>query len=258
MAGSTTNRGRGPTAAPAAAAAKGGPKGGARNAPADNERPDARGRTTAVGDATRTRLIRTAERLIAERGLDAVSVRDITAAADTNAASIHYHFQSKEGLVLAILEDLAARMGARRRERLAALKKRPTPRQVAAAMVFPTFEYVTGSAEPGASPPDGVESDTAYVGFLAVMLEDPSMAEAIDTFFSDQYDAYLEAFRRARPDLAREEAVNRVCFALHLVLNSVSEPARGLRTWIERHCPPAVARVEDDLIDFLAGAFEAP
>ncbi|HEX3461115.1 MAG TPA: TetR family transcriptional regulator [Acidimicrobiales bacterium] len=211
---------------------------------------DTRGRTTAVGDATRTRLMQAAERLIAERGVDAVSVRDITAAADTNSASIHYHFQSKEGLIHAIMEDRAERLGERRGSYLQALgPDAPSVRAVAEAIVNPTFEFVSGHEE---------ESDTAYVGFLAALLDDPTMVPALERYFANQYDAYFDALRRARPDLEEGALVNRVCFALHLVLNTVSEPARGLRTWIERHYPPAVDTIRQDLIDFLTGAFEAP
>ena len=211
---------------------------------------DTRGRTTVVGDATRMRLMQAAERLIAERGIDGVSVRDITAAAHTNSASIHYHFQSKEGLVHALMEDRAARIRERRQAYLRRLDgHRPTVREVAEAMVNPTFEFVSGGQG---------EADTAYVGFLAALLEEPSMVPAVERCFSDQYDAYFDALQRARPDLAQTSAVNRVCFALHLVLNSVSEPARGLRTWIERHHPPAVDHIRQDLIDFIAGALAAP
>jgi AcrR family transcriptional regulator len=196
------------------------------------------------------RLMQAAERLIAERGIDGVSVRDITAAADTNSASIHYHFQSKEGLVHALIEDRAARMRERRTAHLQALDNhQPTVREVAEAIVNPTFEFVSG--EEG-------ETDTAYVGFLAALLEEPAMVPALERYFSDQYDAYYEVLHRARPDLPKTSAVNRVCFALHLVLNSVSEPARGLRTWIERHHSPAVAHIREDLVDFIAGAFAAP
>jgi AcrR family transcriptional regulator len=211
---------------------------------------EARGRTTVVGDATRLRLMQAAERLIAERGVEGVSVRDITTAADTNSASIHYHFQSKEGLVHALMEDRAGRIRERRQAHLRRLDDhRPTVREVAEAMVNPTFEFVSG--EEG-------ETDTAYVGFLAALLEEPSMVPALERYFSDQYDAYFEALQRACPDLAKTSAVNRVCFALHLVLNSVSEPARGLRTWIERHHPAAVEHIREDLVDFIAGAFAAP
>lgn len=215
---------------------------------------DARVRTTAVGNATRERLMREAERLVAERGLDGVSVRDITSAAGANSASIHYHFRSKEGLVQAILEDRSQRLRERRLAHLARLDpERPSPRDVAVAMVSPTFEFVTGADEG-----DDGEGDTAYVGFLAALLDDPAMVPVIEQYFAAQYDAYFDALQRARPDLGQAALVNRVCFALHLVLNTVSEPARGLRTWIERQYPPAVDQIREDLVAFIAGAFEAP
>ena len=191
-----------------------------------------------------------AERLIAERGVDGVSVRDITAAADTNSASIHYHFQSKEGLVNAIIEDRSHRLGRHRRIHLQALAvDRPTPRSVAEALVNPTFEFVTDG---------GPEGDTAYVGFLTAILDDPAMIPALEHYFLDQYEAYYQALHRARPDLEDDVVVDRVCFALHLVLNCVSEPARGLRTWIERRSPSAIRVIRESLIDFVAGGFEAP
>jgi AcrR family transcriptional regulator len=209
-----------------------------------------RGRTTAVGDATRIRLMQAAERLIAGRGLQGVSVRDITAAADTNSAAIHYHFMSKEGLVRAIMDDRAAQLGERRRQHLGALDDvTPTVRQVAEAVVHPTFEFVSGQHQ---------DSDTAYVGFLAALLDDPDMVPALDLYFADQYEAYYQALQRARPDLSRAILVNRVCFALHLVLNTASEPARGLRTWIERHHAPSMERIQSDLVEFVAGGFGAP
>lgn len=211
---------------------------------------DGRARTTIVGNATRERLMREGERLVAERGMEGVSVRDITSAAGANSASIHYHFRSKEGLVHAILEDRAHQLRAHRLDHLARLDpEHPSPRDVAVAMVSPTFEFVTGG--------DG-DAGTPYVGFVAALLDDPSMVPVVEHFFGDQYDAYFDALARARPDLARATLVNRVCFALHLVLNTVSEPARGLRTWIERQCPPAVEQIREDLVAFIAGAFEAP
>ncbi|WP_422020218.1 helix-turn-helix domain-containing protein [Pyruvatibacter mobilis] len=55
---------------------------------------------------TKTRLIRAAERLFAENGLGAVSVRDITRAAGAkNESALHYHFGSKEALIRAVFAD---------------------------------------------------------------------------------------------------------------------------------------------------------
>src|SRR3979411_1779711 len=50
-------------------------------------------------DGTRERILRTAERLFAERGFSGVSVRELAAAAQVNIASIGYHFNNKEGLL---------------------------------------------------------------------------------------------------------------------------------------------------------------
>ena len=55
---------------------------------------------------TKIRLIRAAERLFAENGLGAVSVRDITRAAGAkNESALHYHFGSKEALIRAVFAD---------------------------------------------------------------------------------------------------------------------------------------------------------
>ncbi len=48
---------------------------------------------------TKEHILDAAEQLIAEKGIDAVSLREITAAAQVNLAAVHYHFGSKEALV---------------------------------------------------------------------------------------------------------------------------------------------------------------
>ena len=57
------------------------------------------------GPTTDQRLIAAAERLFAEQGVGAVSLRAVMQAAQANVASVHYHFGSKRGLVVALLED---------------------------------------------------------------------------------------------------------------------------------------------------------
>lgn len=52
---------------------------------------------------TRARILDSAERLFAERGIDAVSVRAVLEAAGVNAALAHYHFGSREGLIAELL-----------------------------------------------------------------------------------------------------------------------------------------------------------
>ena len=53
---------------------------------------------------TRARLLDAAERLFAERGIDAVSLREVTRESGArNAIALQYHFSDRAGVVLAIL-----------------------------------------------------------------------------------------------------------------------------------------------------------
>ncbi|MBF6319213.1 TetR/AcrR family transcriptional regulator [Nocardia cyriacigeorgica] len=79
------------------------------------------------GDATRLRLITTAERLFATHGVDAVSVRAINAAAGLGAASVHYHFGSKDELLAAVLVELGAPVRDRIRANAGLLADAPHP-----------------------------------------------------------------------------------------------------------------------------------
>src|SRR3954447_25442612 len=58
--------------------------------------------TRSIG--TRSRILDVAEDLFAERGLDRVSIRDITRKAKVNLAAINYHFGSKDDLIVAVFE----------------------------------------------------------------------------------------------------------------------------------------------------------
>jgi len=59
---------------------------------------------------TAERIIHVAHRLLAERGFSAFSYADIAEAIQIRKASIHHHFPTKTGLVVAILERHRLRM----------------------------------------------------------------------------------------------------------------------------------------------------
>ncbi|MEW5912726.1 MAG: CerR family C-terminal domain-containing protein [Thermodesulfobacteriota bacterium] len=83
-------------------------------------------------DATRERLLDEAEKLFAEKGYNAVSVREITKAAGSNLAAVNYHFGSKENLYLAVFRDRwrARAEKVRRPMEELARQEKVTPRQV--------------------------------------------------------------------------------------------------------------------------------
>ncbi len=58
---------------------------------------------TRPSDATRERIMKAAERLFAERGYEATSIRAIVAKARVNQAAINYHFEGKDGLYREVL-----------------------------------------------------------------------------------------------------------------------------------------------------------
>ena len=99
---------------------------------------------------TRERLILAAERLFAEYGIDAVSLRQVNAAAgQRNASASHYHFGSKEALIEAILEHRMPAINQRRLELLEELEatdRAAEPRALVEAIVRPLAEHLDDGA----------------------------------------------------------------------------------------------------------------
>lgn len=62
----------------------------------------------ARSEATRQRLLEAGLALFSSRGFDGVSTRTLANTARVNQAAIPYHFQSKEGLYLAVAERIVA------------------------------------------------------------------------------------------------------------------------------------------------------
>jgi AcrR family transcriptional regulator len=101
------------------------------------------------GDAARTALLDTAERLFAERGIEAVSLRDVSAAAgQRNHSAAQYHFGDRRGLVAAVFERRMREVSERRHARLDALAATGDDLDVealVAAIVIPLTEVVSES-----------------------------------------------------------------------------------------------------------------
>ena len=67
---------------------------------------------------TRRRVLEAAEQLFAVRGIEAVSIRDITHAAGVNLAAINYHFGTKQGLAAEVFKHCLGPLNAKRLELL--------------------------------------------------------------------------------------------------------------------------------------------
>src|SRR6188768_3145944 len=70
--------------------------------------------------ATKAQILEAAIRLFGNRSFDAVSLRDITAAAKANLGAVNYHFGSKLNLIREVLKALASPIN---EQRIAALSE---------------------------------------------------------------------------------------------------------------------------------------
>jgi AcrR family transcriptional regulator len=113
-------------------------------------------------------MITLAERLFAEEGIEAVSMRQVAiGSGQRNNSAVAYHFGSRAGLVRAVLEHRTGPIDARRRELVAELEQASDGRAVTLAdtmrvFVQPLAERLADS-EPG-----------WYLRFLADATTDPA------------------------------------------------------------------------------------
>lgn len=179
--------------------------------------PSARG---ARGDATRQRIIDAAEQLFAERGIDAVSLREITAAADVNVAAAHYHFGSKDAVLAALFDDHAQRIVARRLELLDQVQHEtpgvPGVEDVLRAFLRPSLDAAVASGGP------------AFMRLRARLAFDPAefRRAVLAKAFDDSSRRFVEALRSALPDLPLTDLHWRFHFVLGAMTYTMAAPGR--------------------------------
>src|SRR5437879_1658789 len=94
---------------------------------------------------TRERILQTAEKLFAEQGYAATSLRQIIGKAGVNVAAIHYHFGSKEDLLDELVHRKAEPVNRERLVRLDRVEaiangRPPSVEEILAAFLTPTAE----------------------------------------------------------------------------------------------------------------------
>lgn len=166
------------------------------------------------GDATRVRLIKTAEKLFATQGVDAVSVRAINAAAGQGPAAVHYHFGSKEDLLAAVLLDVGARVSqdiSDRVDELAAAAERPELVDVVRALTDPYLELLLKQRVRG-------------VRWIKIVVQVSREARpAVTSTGQDELSLRLrDQVRRALPDTPSERVDQRWPIAVMSFLQSLS------------------------------------
>ncbi len=105
----------------------------------------------ARSEATKNALMRAAEQLIAERGVENVSIREIVACAkQKNESALQYHFKNLSGLLIAIHAERSTQIQQKRAEFLDETlcdPHDPSLRELCTLMVEPSFQLARASLE---------------------------------------------------------------------------------------------------------------
>ncbi len=115
------------------------------------------------GFETRSKILTVAERLFAERGLDGVSLRDITSEANVDLALINYHFKSKDNLFEAVYAARVGHISAERQRRLRALPEHYSLSDVVSCFLDPFHEKLKADQSGGWRHSGGIAIQVAFL-----------------------------------------------------------------------------------------------
>ena len=164
--------------------------------------------------ATKAAVFTAAERLFALHGFQNVSVRDITAEAGVNLASVNYHFGSKDALLFEIFRRRTSELNRERARMLHEASDRhngaPPVRDILEALFAPPLKW--------ASP----ENDRRISVQFIIRSRSEGTAEMRDALTNDvsHLARFADALIKACPDLPRETLYWRLHFCLGMVHNN--------------------------------------
>ena len=200
---------------------------------------------------TRSRILDGAEELFGERGLDRVSIRDITRKARVNLAAINYHFGSKEDLIAAVFERRVvpvneARLAALSKVEKSAGKRIPRLEAILEAFIRPALQSSLEKSKGG----------TAFSKLFGRCLSEPS--PEVEALLKRQFEPLVErmdsALRKALPHLSRSEIFWRMKFTYGALHHWLLTKDKFRPDWVE---DVDVETQTQKLISFAAAGFRA-
>ena len=200
---------------------------------------------------TKERILDVAERLFADFGYSATSLRDITREAGVNLASVNYHFGSKEALLAALLERRFSVINAHRIDRLDQMEASAGPagprlEEIVRAFLAPPFEMRSEWGKSG-------EKFLRFVG--RIHSETDEIRDAFIKLFQPTMSRFMAAFRKALPELDSDEVEWRTHFLVGAMAHTM--------TWCESfeshgRAPYARDTMLESLIRFGTAGMAAP
>ncbi|WP_374593508.1 TetR/AcrR family transcriptional regulator [Aquabacterium sp.] len=160
---------------------------------------------------TRDLLVQAALKLFARHGLDGVSLRQISAEAHQhNQSVVHYYFQSKKGLVEAVLDYVASQlrpMQAMVDENLLAMERerQPTVREIVSATLKPVVAWHMMS-------PIGRRS-IRFLSRLTWQVDQDEFDLLVERCLPS-YDLMVSQLIKALPEVPRDVVAAKVLFSM--------------------------------------------
>jgi AcrR family transcriptional regulator len=212
----------------------------------------ARSKKTSVGADTRVALILAAERLIAENGIDGVSLRQINAeAGQRNSSAAHYHFGSKDALVRSIYEYRLGRVNQRRQAMLDDIRAEgceDDTRRVVAAIVRPIVAEIEES-----------EGGSFYIRFLSQAIGHPQggTRKYFDNALTDATSEVYTLIDGALPEISDRVLGQRFGLMWEMIIHSLADRER-YRLQSQRGVDRESESFINNLIDVVTGGLTAP
>jgi AcrR family transcriptional regulator len=192
-----------------------------------------------------------AERMFADRGFASVSIRDLTAEAGVNIASINYYFGSKDKLLYEVFKRRVNEMTderiARLREVQAKANGNPAPRDILRALLEPGIRWREMSA-----------GRRAAIKFLVRARSEGTsqIKKVIDTRLGALPD-FREALCKAMPETSFED----VCWGIHFALSTTHQVGLEFERLValsDGQCDPSnTDALIERLLDFCVAGFVA-
>lgn len=200
-------------------------------------------------EGTRLVLLAAAERLFAERGMYAVSNRQISeAAGQGNNAAVCYHFGTRTDLLRAIEQKHRGPIEELRAAMLADTSASSDLREWVACLVRPLTDHL-----------DALGIPSCYARFAAQAMADPAYRDVVtkDALASPQLVQTINGINNCLPDLPKRVRFERIVMARNLLMHTCAEHEGALAQHGARARSPW-PMAADGLIDAVTGLWQAP
>ena len=208
---------------------------------------------------TKAAIMDAAEIVMAEHGIDGASIRAIVTKAGVNTAAIHYYFNSREGLIDAMLRRHGKSVSLRRLEMIRDFDQtgaEPAPIDVVTLLVDPMIELLEQQGETG----------RRFLRFLArIQFDRRTQSHGTTLHILKEREFYPEIRIRLRditkqscPDLSDAELEQRLTMVIDTMLQSFANAEFMSTEWVADEQYDELLRYTMNLKNFLAGGLAAP